>query len=78
MTGDFFANVLVLDSKLQNGAGFQLAYVGAVDLLPGGLVGAIFDFHHGAACGDFVVGDEGIDAPRIEIDVDLVTGLEDT
>lgn len=77
VAGDFFADVLVFDGELQDGAGFQLTYVGAVDLLPGGLVGAIFDFHGGAAGGDFLVGDEYVDAARIEIDVDLVAGLED-
>src|SRR6185437_1297881 len=78
---DLAGDVVVARGELHAGAGRVLAHGGAVELLPRRLVGrvreAALGLQIGVALLDLLLGDQDICRALVEIDADLVTGLQD-
>src|SRR5713226_6869062 len=76
-----FGDVVIARRELQASAGGLLADGGAIELLPGRLVGRIgeaaFCLQIGAAPLQFLVGNQDVGAALVEVDADHVAGLED-
>lgn len=57
MTGDCFAQVVIIDGEFKAGSGIELAYVGAIELLPRRIVLQGRGWQSFAAGFDFFVAD---------------------
>lgn len=77
VTRNILADVPVFDGEFEHGAIAELTDVSALQFLPGSLADGDGNFEHGAAGGDLFVSDQNIDAAGVEIDANLVAGLED-
>src|SRR5664279_3304026 len=78
---DGAGDVVIARGEFQAGAGGLLSHGVAVELLPRGLVGGVGEATLGLQFGmpprHFVVGDQDVGAALVEVDADLVAGLED-